>query len=140
MRRAARLGDGWMPYLYSPERFERSVHEVRAYADEAQRDLSDFSWMSFVFVNVQDRAEDALADATAFLGATFKQDVGPFLDRVAAVGTPDQVGRRLRAFVDAGARHLLVAPATAGDPLSVARRVAAEIRPQFDHSGTIAQG
>jgi alkanesulfonate monooxygenase SsuD/methylene tetrahydromethanopterin reductase-like flavin-dependent oxidoreductase (luciferase family) len=28
MRRAARLGDGWMPYLYSPERYARSVETI----------------------------------------------------------------------------------------------------------------
>jgi probable F420-dependent oxidoreductase len=132
MRRAATLGDGWMPYLYSAERYEKSVDQVVAYADSVERDLDGFSWMAFVFVNVQDRAEDARADATAFLGGNFNQDVGPLLDRVAAVGTPAQVADRLRAFVDAGARHLIIAPATAGDPLAVARRIGAEVQPQLD--------
>jgi len=129
MRRAATLGDGWMPYLYSPERYESSVDEVRAYADAVDRDLGAFAWMAFVFVNVQDRAEDARADATAFFGGTFKQDVGPLLDRVAAVGTPEQVADRLGAFVDAGARHVIAAPATTRDPLALAHRVAADVRP-----------
>src|SRR5438874_8549411 len=112
MRRAARLGDGWMPYLYSPERYDKSVHEVRSHADAIGRSLDEFSWTAFVFVNVEDRAEDAIAGAAAFLGGSFKQDVGPLLDRVAAVGTPEQVAARLRDFVDAGARHLIIAPAT----------------------------
>src|SRR4029453_1954028 len=30
MRRAARLGDGWMPYLYSPRRYAASVQPIRA--------------------------------------------------------------------------------------------------------------
>ena len=33
-RRAAERGDGWMPYLYSPERYTQSVRVVR---DEAER-------------------------------------------------------------------------------------------------------
>ncbi|MHB8665575.1 MAG: LLM class flavin-dependent oxidoreductase [Acidimicrobiales bacterium] len=146
MQRAARLGDGWMPYLYSPERYEKSVHEVRSHADAAGRSLDEhkntsesanananqFSWTAFVFVNIEDRAEDAIAGAAAFLGGNFKQDVGPLLDRVAAVGTPEQVAERLRAFVDAGARHLIIAPATNRDPLLLAQRVAAEVRPVVD--------
>jgi len=132
MRRAATLGDGWMPYLYSPERYQKSVDQVRAYAEAVDRDLDGFSWTAFVFVNVNDRADDARADATAFLGGTFRQDIGPLLDRVAAVGTAEHVADRLRAFVDAGARHLIVAPATAGDSLALARRIATEVRSQVD--------
>ena len=40
MRRAARLGDGWMPYLYSPRRYADSVTTVKATAAAEQRDLS----------------------------------------------------------------------------------------------------
>jgi probable F420-dependent oxidoreductase len=129
MRRAGALGDGWMPYLYSPERYERSVTEVRAHAERAQRDLTEFLWMAFVFVNVQDTAEQARADATAFFGGTFRQDIDSFLDRVAAVGTPHQVADRLSAFIAAGARHLIIAPASGGDPIAMARRVAADVMP-----------
>ena len=32
MRRAATLGDGWFPYLYSPRRYAASVDTVRALA------------------------------------------------------------------------------------------------------------
>jgi alkanesulfonate monooxygenase SsuD/methylene tetrahydromethanopterin reductase-like flavin-dependent oxidoreductase (luciferase family) len=85
--------------------------------------------MAFVFVNVQDTDAHARADATAFFGNSFRTDLDPLLDRVAAVGTPDAVAARLRAFVAAGARHLLIAPATAHDPTRMARRVAAEVMP-----------
>jgi probable F420-dependent oxidoreductase len=139
MRRAAILGDGWMPYLYSPERYRASVSQVISDAEAVRRDLTGFSWMAFVFVNVQDRAEDARADATSFLGGNFKQDVGPLLDRVAAVGTPDQVAARLRAFVDAGARHLIMAPATSGDSLALVRRIATDVRPHVDRPVPVPQ-
>jgi probable F420-dependent oxidoreductase len=129
MRRAATLGDGWMPYLYSPERYAASVAEVRAHADAAGRRLAGFAWMAFVFVNVAERAADARADAAAFFGGTFRQDVDGFLDRVAAVGTAAQVAERLAAFVEAGARHLIIAPATSGDAARFARCVASEVRP-----------
>ena len=91
MRRAAILGDGWMPYLYSPKRYAASVREVQAHAEPAERNLSSFAWMAFVVVNVQQRADEARADAAAFLAGSFNQDVDQFLDRVAAVGTPEQL-------------------------------------------------
>jgi probable F420-dependent oxidoreductase len=131
MRRAGTLGDGWMPYLYSPERFAKSVVEVRAAADDAGRDLHGFSWMAFVCTNLSDDDADARADATAFFGAAFGQDVGPFLDRVAAVGSPEQVAARIDEFVDAGADHIIVAPSTARDPLAMAQMFADAVIPRL---------
>jgi probable F420-dependent oxidoreductase len=129
MRRAATLGDGWMPYLYSPARYARSVREIETHAADAGRELRDFQWMAFVFVNVAETEARARADATSFFGGTFRQDIDPFLDRVAAVGAPGDVVTRLCEFVDAGARHLIIAPATSGDALDMARRVASDVVP-----------
>jgi probable F420-dependent oxidoreductase len=129
MRRAATLGDGWMPYLYSPERYQRSVVEIGVQAQRAGRDLAGFQWMAFVFANVQDSAGTAREDAGAFLGSNFRRDMGPLLDRIAAVGTPGDVARRLEAFVAAGARHLILAPATRGDWSTQARRLASDVVP-----------
>ncbi len=52
MRRAATMGDGWFPYLYSPRRYAASVETVKNFAEEIGRDLSSFEWLAFVFVNV----------------------------------------------------------------------------------------
>src|SRR5207244_11876747 len=40
MRRAGRLGDGYVPYLFSPERFRDGLAKARGYAGEARRDPS----------------------------------------------------------------------------------------------------
>jgi probable F420-dependent oxidoreductase len=134
MERAGRLGDGWMPYLYSPERFAKSIIEVRAAADRAERHLTAFSWMAFVCVNVQEDAAEARADAIAFFAASFGTDVSAFLERVAVVGSPGQVSARLDEFIDAGAEHLILAPSTAGDPLAMARLLATDVMPRLGTS------
>ena len=131
MRRAGTLGDGWMPYLYSPERFAKSIIEVRAAAERSARGLDDFSWLAFVCTNLAENTADARADATAFFGAAFGQDIGPFLDRVAAVGSPEQVAARIDEFIDAGADHIIVAPSTAHDQLAMARLFATEVMPRL---------
>ena len=59
MRRAARLGDGWMPYLYSPRRYADSVEQIATYASEAGRDLDEFAWLAYVMVAVDDNATAA---------------------------------------------------------------------------------
>jgi probable F420-dependent oxidoreductase len=52
MRRAAVLGDGWFPYMYSPRRYAESVSTIRRIAEEAGRDLAGFIWCVWVFLNI----------------------------------------------------------------------------------------
>jgi alkanesulfonate monooxygenase SsuD/methylene tetrahydromethanopterin reductase-like flavin-dependent oxidoreductase (luciferase family) len=120
-----------MPYLFSPERYATSVTEVRANAQRAGRDLESFAWMAFVCTNLHEDADHARADATAFFGNSFQQDVSPFLDRVAAVGSPVEVAARIDQFIAAGAQHIIVAPSTTRDPLTMARLFATEVMPRL---------
>ena len=102
-----------MPYLYSAERYAQSVDAITETAADADRTLDAFRWMAYVMVAVDDDALAARRVAAEFLGGTYGQDFGPFVDRVAVTGTLDRVVERLRAFVDAGARHLVVLPFSA---------------------------
>ena len=110
MRRAARVGNGWMPYLYSPERYARSVATIRQEAERHGRDLTDFGWYAYVFVSMDTDQAAATTAARNFFGNTYRDNFEDFLDRVACVGTPEQVTERLLAFIQAGARHLILVP------------------------------
>jgi len=132
MRRAARLGDGWMPYLYSPRRYAESVAVIRETAAADGRDLTDFEWFAFVFVNVDDDGDRAREDAARFLGGTYtKGDFAAMIDRVAAAGTVDQVTATLQAFVDAGARHLVFTPMVRGEPRPLLDRLVGDVLPRL---------
>lgn len=130
IRRAARLGDGWMPYLYSPERYARSYREVHEEAARSGRDLTGFGWYAYVFTCVDDSAEKARAQMADFFSGTFRQDTSAFLDRVAAVGTPDEVAERLGAFAEAGAEHLILCPC-GPDPQQTALRLLQDVAPHI---------
>jgi alkanesulfonate monooxygenase SsuD/methylene tetrahydromethanopterin reductase-like flavin-dependent oxidoreductase (luciferase family) len=110
MRRAALLGDGWMPYLYSPERYVRSMATIREFAAKEERSLEGFLWMAYVMVSVDPDHEKARERAAQFLGTTYSQDFTAFIDRVAVAGPLETVMERLMAFVRAGARHLVLLP------------------------------
>jgi alkanesulfonate monooxygenase SsuD/methylene tetrahydromethanopterin reductase-like flavin-dependent oxidoreductase (luciferase family) len=110
MRRAATLGDGWMPYLYSAERYERSAVAIRENAAELGRSLDAFLWMAYVMVSVDSNRGAARERAARFLGTTYSQDFEQFIDRVAVAGTLEEVVDGLTAFVRAGARHLVLLP------------------------------
>ena len=132
MRRAAALGDGWMPYLYSPDRYARSVATIRADAERIDRPLDAFAWLAYVFVSLDDDQARARATALDFFGGTYgKNDsMADMLDRVACVGSTAQVTARLTEFVDAGADHLVVVP-LGPDPMGSARRLLTEVLPQL---------
>jgi probable F420-dependent oxidoreductase len=130
MRRAALLGDGWMPYLYSPRRYAASVARIREVANEAGRDLSSFDWYAFVFVNVDPDGARAREGAARAMGGTYNQDFRAMVDNVAAAGTSDEVRTKIQEFADAGARHFIFAPAAgAGDPDAIVRRLLEEVIP-----------
>jgi alkanesulfonate monooxygenase SsuD/methylene tetrahydromethanopterin reductase-like flavin-dependent oxidoreductase (luciferase family) len=53
------------------------------------------------------------------------------LDRIAPAGTPDEVAARIQAYVDAGARHVVISPAAPEETLEVVTLAATEVLPQL---------
>ncbi len=74
MRRAATLGDGWFPYLYSPRRYAASVTTITEAAEEAGRDLAGFEWCVWVFFNINPDGDVAREQAARTMGGTYNQD------------------------------------------------------------------
>ena len=134
MRRAAALGDGWMPYLYSPARYSRSVATIRAEAERIGRPLDAFAWLAYVFVSLDDDEARAREAAVTFFGGTYgsttEGNFADMLDRVACVGTAEQVTARLAEFVDAGADHFVVVP-IAPERQDAAKHLLTEVLPQL---------
>jgi alkanesulfonate monooxygenase SsuD/methylene tetrahydromethanopterin reductase-like flavin-dependent oxidoreductase (luciferase family) len=135
MRRAARLGDGWMPYLVSPEAYARSVATITEAAQEAGRGLGNFWWMMYLYCSVRQDGEQARQDVATFLGRAYGDKPREMLDRIAPSGTPEQVAARLQAYVDAGARHFIISPATSRDTLEVVTLAANEVLPRLSVPG-----
>jgi probable F420-dependent oxidoreductase len=130
MRRAAHLGDGWMPYLYSSRRYAVSVEKIAAYASEVERDLDGFSWLAYVMVAIDEDPDAARRSAASFLRQTYRQDVEDMIDRITVAGSSDDVGERIAAFVAAGARHLVFCPIH-GDFAETAGRLLEEVLPRL---------
>lgn len=138
MRRAALLGDGWMPYLYSVEQYVESVATIRSTAATAQRNLTGFEWLLFTFVAVADDPDEAHRQLAETLGTVFSRDIRGLADRVAAAGRPEHVAARLQAYLDAGARELVLSPCGKDIDTAVrnARRVVDEVLPLLQLSST----
>jgi probable F420-dependent oxidoreductase len=131
MKRAARLGDGWMPYLVSPAAYARSVDAIRDEAASNGRDLNGFEWMMYLYCSVRADGDRARDDVTAFLGGAYGDKPGTMLDRIAPAGTPEEVAARLQEYVDAGVRHFIISPAAHEDTLGVVQLATEEVLPRL---------
>ena len=131
MRRAARLGDGWMPYLVSPAAYERSVQTIRAEAERVGRNLDGFEWMLYLYTSIRRDGDAARNEVASFLGGAYGDQPRAMLDRIAPSGTPEEMVDRLQAYVDAGVRHFIISPATPADTLEVITFAAEEVLPRL---------
>jgi alkanesulfonate monooxygenase SsuD/methylene tetrahydromethanopterin reductase-like flavin-dependent oxidoreductase (luciferase family) len=131
MRRAARFGDGWLPYLISPNAYARSVQTVQAEAESIGRDLSGFEWMMYLYCSVRADGDAARDDVATFLGGAYGDKPGEMLSRIAPAGTPEEVATRLQEYVDAGVRHFVISPAAPSNTLEIVRLAAEEVLPRL---------
>ena len=131
MRRAARLGDGWMPYLYSPRKYAESVDTITSDARENGRDLAGFEWFVFLFTHIDDDGDVAREHLAQYLGGAYGQDFRAMVSSVAAAGTAREVRDRYQQMIDAGARHVIVAPVT-GDRVATVSRLFDEVVPSLE--------
>jgi alkanesulfonate monooxygenase SsuD/methylene tetrahydromethanopterin reductase-like flavin-dependent oxidoreductase (luciferase family) len=131
MRRAAHLGDGWMPYLFSPDAYARSVQVIRDEARETGRDLDRFEWMVYLYTSIRQDGDRARADVATFLQGAYGRLEPEKLQRIAPAGTPEEVAQRVQEYVDAGVRHVVISPAAPSDTLEVVQLAAEEVLPQL---------
>jgi alkanesulfonate monooxygenase SsuD/methylene tetrahydromethanopterin reductase-like flavin-dependent oxidoreductase (luciferase family) len=131
MRRAARLGDGWLPYLISPGAYQRSTRTIRDEASTIGRDLENFEWMMYLYCSVRRNGDRARQDVASFLGGAYGDKPGAMLDRIAPAGTPEQVAKRLQEYVDAGVRYFIISPAAPADTLEIVTLAAEEVLPRM---------
>lgn len=108
MRRAARYGDVWLPYLVDPDRLADGLTEVRAAAGEHGRTVRGavFCWAA-----VDTDPVRARRTVVSEVGRIYRQDFTELADRYLLFGTPDQVVDRIAEYADAGAEDLVFAPA-----------------------------
>jgi probable F420-dependent oxidoreductase len=109
-KRAARLGDGYMPYLFTPERYRQAVEAIRAQAETAGRDLANFEWALYQFTALADDHQTAHERAVARLSRQYNQDFENLVERYCVLGTAEECAERLARFVEAGARHIILVP------------------------------
>jgi alkanesulfonate monooxygenase SsuD/methylene tetrahydromethanopterin reductase-like flavin-dependent oxidoreductase (luciferase family) len=133
LRRAARLGDGYMPYLFTPKQYTEGLQKIHALAGECGRALERFQATLYQFIYVADSHEAAFQQANRHLSTNYNQPFDRLVDRYCAIGTPDACIERLQAYIDAGARDIILVPTTASAAgfVQQAQRLARDVLPHF---------
>ncbi len=118
MRRAALLGDGWYPYLFTEGRLGRSNETVRRYACEAGRDLSGFHWGVVQPTAIADDRQEALALAVTNLGQRYvtpERSAEDIAQALCLTGTPQDCIAGIEARIEAGVREFTLGFLAADD-------------------------
>jgi alkanesulfonate monooxygenase SsuD/methylene tetrahydromethanopterin reductase-like flavin-dependent oxidoreductase (luciferase family) len=122
MRRTARFGDGWLPYMYTPEMFADSMTKIEA---EREHDGPVRPGL-FIWGCVHEDGETARRYAIDSLSKTYAQDFSRLVGKYAFAGTPDEVTARLREFAAAGVETIIVSFACPRGEMDAVRALFAE--------------
>lgn len=107
MRRAALLGDGWYPYLFTVRHLRSSNEMVRQFAAEAGRDLTGFHWGLNQPTAIAADRDEALAVAVANIGqryVTAERSAEDIARALCIAGTPQDCVTAIEERIEAGVR------------------------------------
>jgi probable F420-dependent oxidoreductase len=110
LRRAARLGHGWVAYLVTPDRYRASMAKIETFAREAKRPLDPvrFEAAHVLFTVLDDDWERARAQAARHLGRQYNQPFDDLARKYCLLGPPARCVERLSEFVAAGVRTFVI--------------------------------
>jgi len=108
LARAGRLADGWISYVVTPKTYRAGLETIAAAAEAAGRQIDRFGTGHLLFARLDASYEQALDAAAATLSHRYAMDFRRAAERYAALGRPEHVAERIRAFHEAGVRHLVL--------------------------------
>ena len=130
-KRTARYGDGWLPYMYTPERLAQSIEAIAGYREVEGNPTPVESGM-FVFFCCHPDNDTAVEYAAERLSKQYAQDFSQLVHKFAIAGDPDRCVARLREYIDAGARTVVLSAASPMHYIEESERfMAAEVLPRI---------
>jgi probable F420-dependent oxidoreductase len=110
MRRAGRLGDGYISHMCSAETYRGNLESIAHFAREAGREEVPFQTAAFLFTILDDDYDAALDRAAKLLQTIYNVPFREAAEKYCLLGRPEDCVKQLQRFVDAGCRHFVLTP------------------------------
>jgi alkanesulfonate monooxygenase SsuD/methylene tetrahydromethanopterin reductase-like flavin-dependent oxidoreductase (luciferase family) len=109
VRRAAKLGDGWLGIWVSPRRYRGVVDQIAREAIEAGRDIRGFEHALNIWCGFASTREAARKPLATQMQDFYQMSFEPF-ERYSPYGTPEQVAEFLSPYIESGCSRVNVIP------------------------------
>jgi alkanesulfonate monooxygenase SsuD/methylene tetrahydromethanopterin reductase-like flavin-dependent oxidoreductase (luciferase family) len=119
IRRAARLGDGWLGIWVSPRRYAAVRDQIAQDAAGVDRDASRFEHSLNVWCGFAATREAAREQLATKMQDFYQMPFEPF-ERYSPFGTPEEVAEFLHQYIEAGCSTFNVIPCAPDDECAIA--------------------
>ncbi len=126
LRRAAKLGDGWMPLFLDPDEYGSALDRLAKEVDRAGRPAGSVTPAMVLFVSLDDDEGEALRRGTSWMSSMYGIPPKAF-ERHIVAGNAEGIARSIAAYRRAGAEHVVVY-VTADEPLGQFEELVASVR------------
>ena len=107
LRRVARLGDGWLNNIKSPEVYRECWDKIRAYAADAKRDPNSIH--PAIYFTLAAGGKEAVVEGQTFLAQYYNRSYEAVANAMLCVtGSWDEVIDWMERYVEAGARTVVL--------------------------------
>ncbi|MEZ4282986.1 MAG: TIGR03619 family F420-dependent LLM class oxidoreductase [Myxococcota bacterium] len=127
MRRAGRLGDGYISHMCDVETYQKNLRTIAGHAREAGRAGRPFHTAALLFTVLDDSYEAAHERAAKLLGMIYNTDFREASKRYCLLGKPEDCLEQLQKFARAGCRHFVISALS--DPDEIIERAARDMIP-----------
>lgn len=117
LRRAGRLGDGWIDYFVTPQGYRESMAKVAAHAAEAGRSMDSFAAAHVLMTYVAPSKDKAKLATERYLSNYYDHAFRFLLARYCALGTAEDCIAKIKSFEAAGARDIVLVPTCGPDSI-----------------------
>jgi probable F420-dependent oxidoreductase len=107
LKRTGRLADGYLSYVITPDMFRDALSKIEEAAEEVGRKIDNFGSGHLLFCCIDESYEKAWDRATELLSERYAMDFRRAAERYCAMGTPEDVAKKIKEFHDAGVRHFV---------------------------------
>lgn len=110
LRRAGRLGDGYISHMCAAETYAQNLDVIRRHAAEAGRKDVPFTTAAFLFTILDDDYDAALDRAANLLQMIYNRPFRDAAKKYCLLGRQADCLEQIQAFADAGCRHFVLSP------------------------------